>query len=661
MPSLGHVCLGALAATLYWTLVGHPLARQLMSGRLAWAIAPALGWAAQSAAAFPLFLLVGFSFTSAFLVCAATLGVSLLALAAQPKKASAPCAIPLWVFGGAAIVALAPAAVLFPKTTADGIALAIPIFDHAKVAIIDQITRGGLPPANPFFGPVGEPSPLSYYYLWHFSAAQLSLLSGITAWEADAALTWFTAFSALMLIAALAVWFSRRSSSAGWALLFSVSGSIRPFLALAFGGEALNALVLPTRGFAGWFYQASWAPQHIAAASSTVLAIFVIGQAAGRRELAGPAFLLLSALVLLAVAACESSAWIGGVAFPPAAALAGATVLIALAPAQRIAFLAWAGAGAVAALVLGALFLHEQFLAVGLRAPGVPIAFTPYQVLGPGFPEPLRRLVDLPAYWLVLLVIEAPAIYIAGALGMWCVFKRSENAGRKLVGVLFAELAAVGLLVSWLFASTIAENNDLGWRSVLPSFVVLIIFAAAALPQWLAKPARLTSSVAIGLLVLALPASIRNIRDDARPRPSASGRVFAETPALWAAVRRHAAGNERIANNPLFMADMTNWPVNISWALMANRASCFAGREFALAFVAIPHARRIELERQFERVFAGRPEGLDLGDLANRYDCRLVVVTAEDGAWKADPFASSALFQLVEANDKWRLYRRTAQ
>ena len=69
--------------------------------------------------------------------------------------------------------------------------------------------------------------------------------------------------------------------------------------------------------------------------------------------------------------------------------------------------------------------------------------------------------------------------------------------------------------------------------------------------------------------------------------------------------------------------------------------------------------RRIEVEGQFERIFAGRPEAGDLRELATHYDCRLVVLTPHDGAWTADPFAGSAFFALVEANDEWRLYRRT--
>jgi hypothetical protein len=654
MPSLAHVCIGSLAATLYWTLVGLPFARQLLPPRIAWAIAPAMGWAMQSAAALPIFLLIGFSFRSAFFVCALMLAGSLL-LALMPAPKNVPTRFPLWAFAAAGVIALAPAAVVLPKTAPDGIALAIPIFDHAKVAIIDQIAREGLPVQNPFFGPPGEPLPLAYYYLWHFSAAELALLTGITGWEADAAVSWFTAFSGLMLMAGLAVWLSNRMWSAAWALLFALSGSIRPWVLLLFSGEGFGRVILPNWGFAGWFYQLSWAPQHVAAASSAVLGILVIARAAHLRGV-----LQLAMLALLAAAACESSVWIGGIVFPAAAAAAGATVLLGLSARERISFLLWAGTAALAALAIAAPFLREQLSAFAMREGGTPIALDPYGILGIAFPESLRRILDLPAYWLVLLVLETPAVYIAGCLGLWWYLRTGEREpDRKSAVATFAGLAAAGLLVSWLFASTITDNNDLGWRGALPALVVLIVFAAAAVPEWLARRRHALAGLAIALLLVGLPATARNIRDELRPRPTASAHAFAETPAMWEAVRRHTSANERIVNNPLLMADMTAWPVNISWALLANRASCFAGRELALAFVPIPRARRSELDQRFDRVFAGHPEANDLGDLATRYGCKFVVLTAQDGAWTADPFAKSELFQLVLSNEKWRLYRRT--
>ena len=72
---------------------------------------------------------------------------------------------------------------------------------------------------------------------------------------------------------------------------------------------------------------------------------------------------------------------------------------------------------------------------------------------------------------------------------------------------------------------------------------------------------------------------------------------------MWAAVRRHAAPDERVANNPLFLQDLTPWPVNLSWALLSDRRSCFAGRELTLAYTALPRARREEIDAQFIRVF----------------------------------------------------------
>src|SRR5436309_268403 len=129
---------------------------------------------------------------------------------------------------------------------------------------------------------------------------------------------------------------------------------------------------------------------------------------------------------------------------------------------------------------------------------------------------------------------------------------------------------------------------------------------------------------------------------------------------MWAAVRRHAGANERVANNPLFLRDLTTWPVNISWALLANRSSCFASYELALAYTALPATRRSAIEAQFKRVFDGTAAPDDVGELADRYGCRVAVVTAQDGAWTRDPFAASARYRLVDERPQhWRIYRAT--
>ena len=93
-------------------------------------------------------------------------------------------------------------------------------------------------------------------------------------------------------------------------------------------------------------------------------------------------------------------------------------------------------------------------------------------------------------------------------------------------------------------------------------------------------------------LVLSLPDTAQMIHDNAAGLARPDEKEFAQSPQLWAAVRRYAPPAARIANNPLFVKDVTPWPVNISWALLANRSSCFAGRDLALAFAPLSVERR---------------------------------------------------------------------
>ena len=427
MPNALVVVLCAVAAASFWTVLGFALARRLVGPALALPIAPALGWAVHSAAALPILLLAGFSTTTVAIVSAAALAAGLVALLTQRSRHDSPPgpSVPVWAYLGAAVLALAAAVAIMPKVGIDGVAFAPPIFDHSKVALIDEMTRLGLPPGNPFFGAVGEPaSRLAYYYLWHFSAAELALLTGASGWEADIAMTWFTAFSSLALMLGLANWFSGRATALLWVLLLNAALSCRVVLAGLFGTEAVHQVLMPATGFGGWLFQAAWVPQHIAAASAVILALFFLGRLAVERS---P--LLLATLVLLAVAGYESSTWIGGVLFPVAAAMAGGMLLIEAAPRRRMSFLSWCAAAAILAICLAWPLLHDQFLATGMRAGGSPIAFRPFEVLGTAFPDGLRRTLDLPAYWLLLLPIEFPAVYVTGAVSLWAYLRRRNPVG----------------------------------------------------------------------------------------------------------------------------------------------------------------------------------------------------------------------------------------
>jgi hypothetical protein len=662
MASPINAVLCALVGAVLWTALGCAIARHLLPRALALGAAPVIGWAVFSAASLPILSLTGFSALA--VIGLAALGLVLAGISSRwPPAASGPPTDPnpWWLAAAtiaAAILAFFPALALLPKYSEAGVHLATPIFDHSKIAIIDAMTRQGLPPVNPVFGgddAAGAAGHLVYYYLWHFSAAMLALPLHISGWEADIGLTWFTAFASLTLMMALAVWLSRRAGAALLVVALAASASLREVLFLFFGNYELEPFLQRPSGFAGWLFQSTWVPQHLMAASAAIAAMLLLSQFAQRQQ---PANLVTLALVV--AASFESSAFVGGVTFA-IAALASAPLLLSAIDTKRRP-LAVAGLALAGALALGiaAPFIHDQFAFVAARGSAAAIGIHPFKVLGEMFPQTLRRILDLPAYWLILLPLEFPASFIAGVIALAAMLAARasfpESTAAKLLGV----LAAAGLLISWLLESRLGDNNDLALRAILPAAMILIAFAAAgtlAAPQRRLRP--LIAAFAFGGLMLSLPDTAAMIDDNWRGSAAADEAAFAQTPELWTALRRHAAAGARVANNPLFLQDLTPWPANMSWALLADRNSCFAGRELAIPFAALSPERREAINDQFIRVFAGQAMPADVDEFATKYGCDAVVVVPQDGAWANDPFAMSGDYRLAEQRDgRWRIYVR---
>jgi hypothetical protein len=652
MPSVFHVFLCSAAALLFWGAIGLALGRQLLPASLVLPAAPALGWAVHSALALPLDRLVGFTPLSVLVSSVVFLMVASRLLRRPMQSHEADIWIPGWGFALAALLAVVPVSALFPKFSGDAVALAGPIFDHSKVAIIDEMTRLGLPPGNPFFADAEHNQGLAYYYLWHFSAGELAFLPGMSGWEADIALSAFTAFSSLALMMGFAAWIGGRAMAGVWVVPFAFAASLHPVLEAIFSGENLYTVVLPSTGFAGWLFQTSWAPQHIASTSCVMLASLLLLQLARR-----PSLLTAVILALLAVAGYESSTWVGGIVFAVAAPVM-AVILLAQMPAnERLLFIGFAASAALIAAVLAYPFLHDQFLNTAGRGVGSWISVEPYSVFDFPDSDGIRQALDIPAYWLVLLVIEFPAIYITGLVSLIGTLRAKLAGEPALMSKLLLGLALVALLIGAWLTITFSDNNDLGWRAVLPAVLVLTIFAATGLARWIARPSAALAALGLALLLLALPRSFQLVGENWRGTVSPSGNAFVATQDLWAAVRRHTGAAERVANNPQFMGNMTPWAINISWALFADRASCFANSGLVLPFSSLSSGRVEEIDGQFQRVFDGHGSAGDVHDMATRFQCRVVVLTPQDGAWGNDPFAASGLYALTEAKPGWKIYR----
>jgi hypothetical protein len=643
----------ALAALLFFTAIGSPIARRLFSDRsLAAGFAPTIGWATFTAAALPILCVVGFGPVQiAFLGATALAGGAVLRL----RESAGPvpdAVVPPFAYLVAGLLAAAPAAALLPTYVGDGVLLAPPIFDHSKVAIVDEIARNGLPPLNPFYAEAGAPDGLVYYYLWHACAAMLSLLPGVSGWEADVGLTGFTAFATFSVVMALAASIARRSSAAYWALALCMTASARPLVSLLFGSDVFGTWLSDYPDLGAAIVQIAWAPQHVASAGCVVIALLLVRNLSDADVQFAPA-----GLGLLAAAAFGSSVWVGGGTFAVAAATVGA---YALAKSQHRGRLIARGF-LTAAIALAAVFpiLVEQARAMAMRAGGAPIALHPYEVFGPAFADWIRRPLDLVGFWFIQLPVDLPAIFpigvfaVAAALRTRAAHQDEERRVRTL-----AIGAAASFAIAWLLVSTIL-NNDLGWRAILPGTLILTAFAGAALSRWTRRPRRLAVLLPASACILAgAYGGVVFLREDIAGQPASAAEAFARSPDLWRDVQAVSEPTERIANNPVAFAFVTKWPINISWALFANRRSCYAGWEFARPFSGQSAAKVDLVDGDFRAAFSGALPAANVRELFRRHNCRLAIVTVADGAWKADAFARDPSFDLVgEHRDAWRIYR----
>ena len=444
-PVNALVC--ALIATAFWSLLGYALGSRLVPRVLAIGAAPVIGWSVHSAATLPIYLLFGFSpllVAGIGAVCVLIAGFSL----SQPRSAGEiePAqTIPVWAFAAAAVVALLPAATILPKSSGGAVWLADATFDHAKIAMIDAMARLGLPPVNPVFGEADASSGLAYYYLWHFSAAEIALVTSMSGWEADVGLTWFTAFASLSLMMGLAVWLSKRATAAIWVVALAAAGSLWVTLYWIFQAKSFAPVLMPPIGMAGWLFQATWVPQHLMAASCVVAAMLLVTRYALRQDLA-----LVVTIALLVVAGFESSAFVGGIAFAVAGLIAAPILLSEVDPQRRLRFVGGLAIAALLVVCLIAPFVRDQLAAIHARGGARPIVVSPYRVFGSQFPGWLRHVLDVPGYWLIILPVELPATFIAGVIAFAAALRSVMPRSEKLVIKVFACLAAAGLVVSWL-------------------------------------------------------------------------------------------------------------------------------------------------------------------------------------------------------------------
>jgi hypothetical protein len=631
----------AVAARLFPD-VGHPLL-----------IGPAIGLGLHIVLLVPLALLVGLSVPLIIGVLIAN--VALAWWLGPPSERMSPG---LLAFVAASLVVAAwPAATAMPHITGNGVFIGETIFDRGKVPIGDEIARNGIFARNPYFGGPNGAERLVYYYLWYVPFAELRLLFGISGWAADIALTWVTAYCSLALMGAIAIRLTGSIAVAWWVLPLSLCGTLRPLQSSWFGD--LSAIFHEMNGLNSWPMQAGWVPHHVLSATLTVLTTLMVWQIASASSRQAPA---AAAAGLLVAAALGCSTWVGGFVQPVLLATVVAVGLLvhrsrsALRPA--VGNVAIAG---VVAIAFAVPLVLPQLAVVGARKL---VKFVLYPVFVPDlFGDSMWT--EVLGYWTVLLPTEFGAIYVGGLLGLLGTIvaaRRTVFDPQRALPVWLA-LAILPLLMTEVLRSSIA-NNDLGWRVIIVSQLVLTGWGAATLRRLFQLDRRaLVACIPLVLMLASLPAGITWLSRmsipslDTRPMTE-HHRAFARDPEVWAAVRRHTPPQESILNNARSRDGVTPWPGNIGWALLSDRRSCIGGWEWLRAYTQIRHRRLVDIVGLSERFFSGDASAADEARLQEEFGCRTLLITPEDGVWRHRSLASPEQWRLVEEEaGRWRIYR----
>jgi hypothetical protein len=173
---------------------------------------------------------------------------------------------------------------------------------------------------------------------------------------------------------------------------------------------------------------------------------------------------------------------------------------------------------------------------------------------------------------------------------------------------------------------------------------------------WLARGRGVRLLAALGFGALGLVQTAVFAGDYTLGRRPGAPADFVQAQAMWPAVRALTGRDERIANNPHDLETVTPWAVNIGWALLSDRPSCYAGWETVLAYGAMPRARLLAMNGRSRRLFAGVPVEGDIRDLRDQDHCDAVLVTSRDPAWQKPFWKDVSLFKPLSATETWSLY-----
>ncbi|MER9056894.1 hypothetical protein [Mesorhizobium sp. M0910] len=647
----------ALVSTAIGYAIGLPVSKFFDSNiRMRLLIAPVIGLGIFGAAGVSVFHLLPLTAINLILVVLALFAVAFwLSKGAVDPLLRSPTNPGFSWLTVAFLLCLLPTFAIIPQHYGESAGVGDPIWDHTKIAIINEIAQNGLPPGNPYYSEAGTPSKLIYYYVWHFIAACSSVITGASGWEADIALTGMTALCSTFVVTWLAVARSRSANAAWWALPLLLVGSLKPIVRFV-SGRWLDTWMAQEYSFDAWIIQTSWAPQHVFSGSVALIAIMAyirILHCNAGRDLSLTVF---SGAML--ASAYGSSMWAGGFSLLLILPIVGVLSVSDVVRAERLmqVIILLSVTIAIAVLCAGVL-VYEQAVILHARNS---VEFWVFPIfVGMGW------FLDLPGFWFVLLIIDFSIMYASFVI--WALSMPYEETAiyskidRAIIVIVVAPLFCAQFMHSVIF------YNDLAWRVIIPSLLVMVAVTAALFSLQIGKATligRLTTITAIVFLAPSILAGaqfvyLSDLQFRVQGPETSEGTAFSASPEMWKAVREVTPSNEAVANNPLDFANVTYQPGNISWATLSQRRNCATTLGLLRSYAAqLTPDQASEVYKLFVDAFRGEATEGDLRVMKERYLCKTLVVTTRDGLWDKPVLDNSSVYKLVsEKKGSWRIYR----
>jgi len=674
--------LAAGVAVLLFSLPGLVVLRWLgFSTRLGSAllVAPALGLCTYGSFSLAFAFLVGYSpFT--LLVAWLLFQTSLWWLPTQrpPENFCEPSNLYnfLLISGAAGWAAMLTLAI-FPVAYQEGLFVNSPIFDHAKIAIVDAIARQGLLPINPYYAPDGQTIPLIYYYTWHFLASQLKLLAGVTGWQAEVAMTWFTNYAVLTFLSALAIRLTQRAATGMLLLVFALTGPPANLLAPILGPRLEKWFaVTPWHGLEVLWLQMEWVPQHVLSALAVILLIFL-----SSRILISDRFQPNYGIVagLTAATAFGASVWVGGVGLLAALPLLVMMGLrLHLPQANYRLTLKTAGLAILISIIIAIpIFISETSGPALTNSPSpVGLWIYPATRLFALKPEIDNILGHIILFWLQFLPLNLGISYLLGLLAL---LARSSPILEARTFQALSLGGTLGYLLVTQFLRSTVMNNDLGWRAVLVPIMLLLVWSAVALTElatghWRPRTQliRWRKTILLMTIIGLTIGCLSTIWIWQLPRPLvppspeelAARRGFFHQQAAWAKVREYAGPSDRVQANPDGYATLTPWPAALPYALFADRPTAYANPEYTTAFA--PRYDRAQNTQQYQliqNVFSAHPRPESLRKLRDQLRIKVILVDKFDAVWQVvwpiEILEQSGFYKLVYKTADFKIFVAT--